>query len=244
MAQANAPEASASRPLKMRDLERLTGVHRETIRVYFRAGLLPEPKRPKPNVAHYSESHVRAIVAIRHLNRHGRISLKQIARGMDGDASIVPRDAASRAHVATLMADRVANDEELVPLAQVEERTPGAARDAKAFVKVGAVTLVDRQGGPYVSRADARILEIWVQMRDAGFTEDNGFDPEDTFMYVAAAKSLAHAEVKRFLSTGGAPANDARTADMAFDGLQLMLEFFSILRQRAVVEEMRRQTGS
>jgi hypothetical protein len=38
--------------LKMRDLERLTGVHRETIRVYFRAGLLPAPDRPKRNVAH------------------------------------------------------------------------------------------------------------------------------------------------------------------------------------------------
>ncbi|WP_390902446.1 MerR family DNA-binding transcriptional regulator [Sphingomonas bisphenolicum] len=34
----------------MRELEERTGVHRETIRVYLREGLIPEPARPaKPS---------------------------------------------------------------------------------------------------------------------------------------------------------------------------------------------------
>src|SRR3546814_2512177 len=55
--------------VKMRDLEKRTGVHRETIRVYFRHGLLPEPERPAPNVADYGETHVQAVLAVRKLQR-------------------------------------------------------------------------------------------------------------------------------------------------------------------------------
>ena len=36
--------------LKMKDLEEVTGVGRETIRFYIRQGLLPEPDRPKKMV--------------------------------------------------------------------------------------------------------------------------------------------------------------------------------------------------
>ena len=39
--------------MKMKELERETGVGRETIRFYIREGLLPEPERPKRNVAAY-----------------------------------------------------------------------------------------------------------------------------------------------------------------------------------------------
>ena len=56
------PEADApTRPrMRMRDLERATGVGRETIRFYIREGLLPEPERPGRNVAWYDASLRRA----------------------------------------------------------------------------------------------------------------------------------------------------------------------------------------
>ncbi len=47
-----------SRQMKMQDLERATGVGRETIRFYIREGLLPQPTRPSRNVAWYDESFV------------------------------------------------------------------------------------------------------------------------------------------------------------------------------------------
>lgn len=58
--------------MKMRDLETRTGVNRETIWVYLRHGLVPEPIRPKPNVADYDDSHVRAALAVRQLQRDKR----------------------------------------------------------------------------------------------------------------------------------------------------------------------------
>src|SRR3546814_9620034 len=60
----------------MSDLEKRTGVHRETIRVYFRHGLLPEPERPAPNVADYGETHVQAVLAVRKLQRDDGLTLR------------------------------------------------------------------------------------------------------------------------------------------------------------------------
>ena len=157
------PVTPAGAPLKMRDLERLTGVHRETIRVYFRAGLLPAPDRPRRNVAHYTDAHVQAILAVRNLHRSRRIGLQQIRRAMEGDASAIPGDAAAFVHLESLVATRMDTGDALVPLAQVEAQSPGAARDAKVFARVGAVTLRRREGQIHLSHTDARLLVLWQQ---------------------------------------------------------------------------------
>ena len=65
-------------PLKMKDLEAETGVSREAIHFYLREGLLPEPNRPKRNVAHYSNEHVVRIRAIKQLQQDRALSLGAI----------------------------------------------------------------------------------------------------------------------------------------------------------------------
>ena len=46
--------------MKMAELERRSGVGRETIRYYIREGLLPEPERRARNVAVYGDVHAAA----------------------------------------------------------------------------------------------------------------------------------------------------------------------------------------
>ena len=70
--------------MKMRELEVRTGLNRETIRVYLRNGLVPEPVRPKHNVADYDESHVTAIIAVRDLQRDSGLTLNQIKNVLNG----------------------------------------------------------------------------------------------------------------------------------------------------------------
>ena len=53
--------------MKMKELEAATGIGRETIRYYIREGLLPEPVRPKRNVATYGREHVKRLNLIRRL---------------------------------------------------------------------------------------------------------------------------------------------------------------------------------
>jgi DNA-binding transcriptional MerR regulator len=234
----------AGTPMKMRDLERLTGVNRETIRVYLREGLLPEPDRPKPNVADYGEAHVRGILAIRNLQQERGLTLPQIKRAMAGDVAAMPADPSALQHLDALVAARLGADGARVPLASLVARNPQADADARALASVGAVTIRRIDGEPHLSTIDAQIVSLWHEMRAAGFTEERGFTPAITSYYVEAAKALADTEVSRFLAVLGTQVDAGRAADMARTAVDLMLPFFGLLRTKAVISAFARARGT
>jgi DNA-binding transcriptional MerR regulator len=53
--------------LKMNELVRLSGESKSTLIYYLNDGLLPQPQRPKPNVALYDEKCLEIIKFIRYL---------------------------------------------------------------------------------------------------------------------------------------------------------------------------------
>jgi DNA-binding transcriptional MerR regulator len=93
--------------MKMRELEIRTGVHRETIRVYLRHRLIPEPDRPCRNVADYDEKHVSAIIAIRQLQQESRLTLAQIGALMDGEGAKCQVGASALDKLEQLVAHRI-----------------------------------------------------------------------------------------------------------------------------------------
>ncbi|MBI4697190.1 MAG: MerR family transcriptional regulator [Gammaproteobacteria bacterium] len=229
--------------MKMRELEARTGVNRETIRVYLRVGLLPEPARPKPNVADYGEAHVAAIQAVQRLQRDYRLPLAQIKRVLEGDAAAMPQGAGSLAHLDRLVAAKLDVDDALVPLSAIARRNPQAAADARALERAGAITLRRRGGERVLSRADAQIVGLWGDMRAGGFTEALGFVPELVGIYVAAARGLAHSEIHNFLAIVSGRLAEGPAADMVQHALAVMLELFGALRMKAVLEELRTQVA-
>lgn len=230
--------------MKMRELEKRTGVHRETIRVYLREGLLPQPVRPKPNVAEYGDEHVRGIQAIRELQRDRHLPLASIRRALDGDTSALPPDATAFAQLESLVAARVGAGEDLVPLDSVLARNPHAVADAAAFESVGAVRLVKKRGRTMLSRTDAQLLGLWGDMRAVGFHEDNGFRADVVEMYVKSASQLAHEEVSRFLALVTGRQGSDTAAEMARTAISTMQGFFGLLRMKAVLREIREQTAA
>ena len=221
--------------MKIRELEKRTGVRRETIRVYFRNGLLPEPARPKPNVADYGEEHVQSILTIRRLQSEQRLSLEEIKQALNGHAAAIPGDAATLRHLDELVAARLGADKSLVPLSTLAQRNPKYEIDAKALKKVGAIELVRRDGEYYVSRVDAQLVGIWGDMRGAGFTEELGFNAELASIYVGRADDLAHAEITAFLERVTEFPQEKK-AEWAQAGLTFMMSLFSILRMKAALK--------
>lgn len=227
--------------MKMRELEQRTGVNRETIRVYLRHGLMPEPRRPKPNVAEYGEEHVQSVAAIRRLQKERRLPLHLIKRAIDGDTTVMADDAGSFPHLDRLIAARVGVDDALVPLAGSIARNPKAEADARALEKIGAIRLLRRGGKPHLSRIDAQLLSLWGEMRAAGFDERLGFTAEVCRMHVEAAETLAHTELQVFLRhTRGQQAEDS-AADMAQAALTHMLGFFGLIRLKTVLADLKQR---
>ncbi|PKN60283.1 MAG: hypothetical protein CVU53_03880 [Deltaproteobacteria bacterium HGW-Deltaproteobacteria-11] len=59
------------RPLKISDLERITGIGRSTIHYYLREGLLSPPIRTGQTMAYYNASHVEELRRIREMQEEG-----------------------------------------------------------------------------------------------------------------------------------------------------------------------------
>lgn len=228
------PGSAYSRGVKMRDLERRTGVHRETIRVYFRHGLLPEPARPAANVADYDDSHVQAIITVRKLQRDDGLTLPQIKEALHGQTGEGRVDAAAFRNLEALVASRVGYDGEVL-LSELEKKWPHAASDAKIFADMGIIALIRRRGGLALSITDSRLVTIWQQMRREGFTEDNGFPPTIIDFYTEPADRIARAESQRFVDATAGRMSDADAAALFHAGIRHMIDFFGLLRIKALM---------
>ncbi len=64
--------------IKMSELVKLTDTSKSTILFYIKEGLLPEPKKPKPNLHLYDEQSVDMIKFIRYLQTHFNASISEI----------------------------------------------------------------------------------------------------------------------------------------------------------------------
>lgn len=222
--------------MKMRELERRTGVSRQMVQFYLAHGLLPEPVRPKANVAEYSEEHVHAIETIRRLQTEGRLKIQEIKQALAGGAAASPGEVAVLPHLDRLFALRAGVDTQLVPLESIGSRNPKAKADARVLQQIGAIEIETHDGQAHVSRMDAQIVGIWGDMRAAGFTEESGFDPHIVTMYLKAAREIAAAEIDIFASRVDPGLPVERRAAMAETASKLMLSVFTVLRMKAEVD--------
>lgn len=229
--------------MKMRELEQLTGVHRETIRVYLRHGLLPEPQRNKPNVADYSDAHVDAIRTVRRLQKQQGLTLPQIKAALSGTSVDTPLGAGAFVHLERLVSGRLAQDDAMIPLSALQARNPRVRQDAKAFASLGVIALGRHRGRVAVSHLDAELLGIWGGMRAAGFSEENGFAPAVLKHYLECANDLAAREVGAFLDIVTGRLDEAQAATLAVEALNRMLPFFGLLRTKAVLREFATRTA-
>lgn len=224
--------------MKMRELEERTGVNRETIRVYLRNGLVPEPGRPKPNVADYDESHITAIMAVRDLQRDSGLTLNQIKDVLNGESGNRRVDAAAFSNLETLVATRVGLDDRQVLITSLAKAFPKAQADAETFSRMGLVEILHTRKGAALSVTDSRLVTIWGEMRAAGYTEENGLPPSIVEFYKEPAEMIAREESSRFLEAVGDKWSAEDAAILFQTGIRLMIDFFALLRIKALMRNI------
>jgi DNA-binding transcriptional MerR regulator len=206
---------------RMRDLERLTGVGRETIRYYIREGLLPEPERPRRNTAWYDAAFVDRLRLIRELQQKRFLPLHVIKAIVAGDAP-PPRD-----EVRTLLEldGKLFPAVESVPphppelLTSVAKRTGLKASEIREMADVGAVTLRTEDGKQWLDESGVRIVELWARIRRAGYSEELGFTPTNMRLYVELIRWLAREELRLFARGVTGKVDTETSARMAEEGI-------------------------
>lgn len=222
----------------MKDLERATGVGRETIRFYLREGLLPEPERPARNVAYYDAVCVERIRLIKELQQKRFLPLHVIKAILAADIAPSAREIEAFVQLdgrlspagATEGAER--EDERLSALA---ERTGVSVRDIRELAAAGAIEILTRDGDQWLDGSGVALVEVLAEGRRAGFTTERGFGPEQVRLYVDLLRLLAREELRIFTRAVGAGLDADRVVHMAEQGIALGNRLIALLRRQILV---------
>ncbi|HEX7761961.1 MAG TPA: MerR family transcriptional regulator [Caulobacteraceae bacterium] len=231
--------------MKMRDLERATGVGRETIRYYIRFGLLPEPERPKRNVADYTGEHVRRLEVIKRLQQERYLPLSFIKTVLDRPTS---GEIAALPGLEGLLASALG-----APLGVTGPGEPVDLDEAARLAGLDReeIDILARDGvvvaaGGALSPLDLAIAQAWGRVKAAGYSPEAGFFADDARLYVEALEPMTRREIDRFYGrlSGAGSVQDAARLGQA--GIELINELITLLRTRmllALVAEMNAGAG-
>ncbi len=217
--------------MRMRDLEKASGVGRETIRFYIREGLLPEPDKTSRNSARYSDEHVARLKAIKRLQEERFLPLaviRELLEADDGQRWLLPDDFPM---LDALLAQRLEEaGPARVPLADLDLPDHGHSHLDDLMISVA--------DDGTISARDAAILRTMGRLDAIGFTPELGFDGGQMRLYHVLIDWLTSQEIRHFLEHTAGHVGEAKALDMAEQGIAAINELLGQLRTRALLKKL------
>ena len=216
--------------IKMKELEELTGINREAIRFYIREGILPEPEKPKRNVAFYSDIHIKRLLAIKFMQQEREMSLtriKSILASGEFDSFSNPGSLQGLEELLPALVDGTAPTEDKL-LSELAEDSGISIDEITDLENAGIIDFNEREGDKYIGFRDAIILKKWGQAREAGYTEARGYGLEYLKLYQQSMAQLAKFEIEQFFSVFSEELSSDEAASTAARGIEVAND---ILRQ-------------
>jgi two-component sensor histidine kinase/DNA-binding transcriptional MerR regulator len=221
--------------MRMRELERQSGVGRETIRFYIREGLLPEPDRASRNSAFYSDDHVTRLRAIKRLQEERFLPLaviRSLLDAEDGERWLVP---SAFPMLDSLLAARLGADAARVPVAELLEGLSINSDTIAEHCVMGTIS-VDAEG--MVSARDAAIVRLIAELDAIGFSEELGFTGGMMRIYLDFIDWVTNQEMRVFFESTSGNVGESRALDMAERGVSVVNELLTQLRTRAILKKL------
>lgn len=221
--------------MRMRELEKRTGVGRETIRYYIREGLLPEPTRASRNSASYSDDHVARLKAIKRLQDERFLPLSVIKTLLDaGDADrwLAP---AAFPQLDSMLRARLDADTARMPLETV---LAGLDHTREDIANLVGAHLIEIDADDTVTARDAAILRVLAELRATGFTEARGFRNGMIEIYADFIEWVTAQEMRYFFDHTAGHVGEGEALDMAERGIASINELLSLMRTRAILQKL------
>ena len=234
--------------MKMKELERVTGIGRETIRYYIREGLLPAPERPKRNVALYGDVHVSRLKLIRRLQSERHLPLSLIKTIVTSEAENPVTGFEAFIGLENRLGPMLSDGRAFAPgrLGDVARAAGVSMEDVRKLVEIGFITIDERDGDEWLNQRNVRLLELIGEWRAAGYITEAGFPVEIYRIYVEVTEVLAHRAVAQFYRNFGSKVTTDDAVQMAIKGIHLINEMMPLLRIEKIIREVERvsTTGS
>lgn len=229
--------------MKMKELERETGIGRETIRFYIREGLLPEPVRPKRNVATYGPQHVARLKLIKRLQQERFLPLSVIKTIVRSETENPATGFEAFIGLESRLGPLLTEPRDLAPkkISVVAKASGVPLDDIRKLAEIGLVHIDRKSGGEWLSPRNARLIGLVGESRAAGYTEeDAAYTVEDFRIYAQIAEVLARHEVATFYRNLGRRINSEEAARLAARGVQIVNEIIALVRTEKIIEEIER----
>ena len=187
-------------PYRMKDLCDRAGLSRQVVHFYVQQGLLPEGHKTGRNMAWYGEAHLERLRLIRQLQEERFLPLKAIRAMLDEkDDAFTPRQRELISEVRQRLGPALGAGTPVpatVSAADLLRRTGVKRAELERLVELGLLATREERGRTVLAADDAYIVELWGQLREAGFTEALGFTVDDLAMYAEAMSALLTREAR------------------------------------------------
>ncbi len=221
--------------MRMRDLEKASGVGRETIRYYIREGLLPEPARASRNSASYSDDHVARLKAIKRLQEERFLPLAVIRTLLEEDTSDRWLAPDAFPMLDAMLAVRLSESGARISAAELVE---SLGLDQKAIDENVAIGMISLAADGTISARDAAIMRTLAGMSEIGFDDTLGFTSNDMRIYLDFVEWVTTQEMRLFFDHTAGQVGEARALDMAERGVSAVNDLISQLRTRALLRKL------
>jgi DNA-binding transcriptional MerR regulator len=216
--------------MRMRELEKASGISRETIRFYIREGLLPEPERSHRNSATYTDAHLARLLAIRRLKDERFLPLSVIrtlfsAGGDWTEPEMLPG-------IDQLLHTRLDAEGERIDAATICEQLGG---DPDYLADCIASGIVKPGADGKLSPRDQRILRLVIDGEKVGFNRERGYFSDEFGRLAEVMHSLAELEVKSFFARVAPHVDELQAVDMAERGIGILNQMMGELFTREVL---------
>ncbi|MDO8288215.1 MAG: MerR family transcriptional regulator [Parvibaculum sp.] len=232
--------------MKMKELEHVSGLGRETIRYYIREGLLPEPERPKRNVAVYTDAHVKRLNLIKRLQaeRHLPLSLIKSLVMSEAENPVTGFEAfiGLENRLGPLLSEGRAFGAR--PLAEVLADVPISLEEARVLEASGVLMIERKEGGEFLNQRNARLLELIGKARVAGYTPEASYTVDIYGIYAEMMQVLAHHAVAQFYRNLGTRVDYEQAANMAAEGVNIINEMMQHMFVERIIHEVERVTAT
>jgi DNA-binding transcriptional MerR regulator len=190
-------------PYRMKDLCDRTGLPRQVIHFYILEGLVPEGEKTGRNMAYYGESHLERLKLVRQLQHERFLPLRAIRAVLNERDENADGFSKQQRHLLLDVKHRLGpiyrsptpgDETALVPLKPVLLRAGVKREDVAGLAASGMLAIVKRKGRQLVARDDVWMIELWGELRAAGFTKALGFVPEDATLFAESIEGLFEKE--------------------------------------------------
>jgi DNA-binding transcriptional MerR regulator len=214
----------------MKDLCERAGLSRQVVHFYVQQGLLPEGHKTGRNMAWYGEAHLERLRLIRQLQEERFLPLKAIRAMLEErDDAFTPRQRELITEVRQRIGPALGAGTAApttVSAAELLRRTGVKRAELERLVELGQLATRQERGSTVLASDDAYIVELWGQLREAGFSVELGFTVDDLAMYVEALSGLLTREA-RLLTERLAGLPPGQGAEMVRRALPLINAFLA-----------------